>query len=134
MSSDISIIEQVNLQVPNTPGMLARVSDALKAADINIEAICCMDRGDESSIHMIVDDTDTAVIALKDMGIVTRESVMAFQKINKPGAISQIARSCAGGNINIRGIYATTHGKKEAMVYVMVDDIEKANTVFNQMT
>jgi hypothetical protein len=73
------------------------------------------------------------MIVLQSIGVGTRVPVLAFQKINKPGAISQIARTCAGAGVNIRGIYATTHGKKEAMVCVMVDDIEKARAVFTQL-
>ncbi len=133
MFSDVSTIEQINLHVPNIPGMLARVSDALRSAEINIEAICCMDRGEASSIHLILDDIDSAVILLQKIGSVTREPVLAFQEVNKPGAISQIARACAGGNVNIRGMYATTYGKKEAMVYVMVDDVEKARAIFTTL-
>jgi hypothetical protein len=36
-----------------------------------------------------------------------------------------VARVCAGAQVNIRHIYATSLGR-EAMCYIAVDDIEKA--------
>ena len=116
---------EINVGLPNNPGALARMSDMLRAADVNIEALFCNDGEKTSVVHLILDDVETAKMVLRDIGEVTTTEVLAVKVKNKPGAIAQVARICAGAQINIRHIYATSLGK-EAMVYLAVDEVEKA--------
>ena len=101
------------------------MSDMLRAADVNIEALFCTDGEKTSVVHLILDDVETAKMVLRTIGDVTTTEVLAVKVKNRPGAIAQVARVCAGASINILHIYATSLGK-EAMVYLSVDDIEKA--------
>ncbi len=116
---------QVNITMPNMPSSLAKVGDKLRAAEVNISAICCTEGKMQTIIHLIVDDTDTGKIVLKELGPVTTTDVLAFKMKNKPGAIAGVGRACAAAGINIHTIYATTCGK-EAMVYIAVEEIEQA--------
>jgi len=120
-------VVQLNVSLPNHPGTLARMSDVLRSADVNIDALFC-EEGKNTAIHLIVDDVETAKMVLREISTVTTTEVLAIPAKNKPGTIAQIARKCAGAGINIRNIYATTLGK-EAMVYLIVDDIEKTKKV-----
>jgi hypothetical protein len=107
------------------------MSDALRAVNVNIEAICCTQRDSTTTVHLIVNDVDEARAALKTLGKVTTEEVFTFVMKDKPGTIFSIARACAGAGVNIRNIYATTHQKEgKAAIYLLVDDIEKASRVF----
>lgn len=117
----MQIAEQVNVTMPNVPSSLAKVGDKLRAANVNIDAICCTEQADSTVIHLIVDDVDTAKLVLKDLGTVTTNEVLELKMRNTPGAIANIGRACAASSFNIHLIYATTCGK-EAMVYVKVDD------------
>lgn len=119
---------QLNVGLQNNPGSLARMSDMLRAADVNIEALFCTDGERESVVHLIVDDPETAKIVLREIGPISTTEVLAIEVKNKPGAIAQVARMCAGAQINIRHIYATSLGK-EAMCYVAVDDIAAAKKI-----
>ena len=121
----MELATQINVGLENHPGALARLSDMLRAADVNIEALFCTDGEKETVVHLIVDDVETAKLVLRDLGKVSTTEVLAFRIHNKPGAIAQISRMCAGAQINIRHIYATAIGK-EAMCYLAVDDMEKA--------
>ncbi|MBP9850703.1 MAG: ACT domain-containing protein, partial [Candidatus Peribacteraceae bacterium] len=78
--------------------------------------------------HLIVDDVETAKMVLRDIGPTTTTEVLAMKIHNKPGAIANIARMCAGAEINIHHIYATSLGR-EAMCFLAVDDIVKARKV-----
>ncbi len=118
---------QLDVTMPNRPGSLAKVCDKLRAAEVNIEALFCTEGQPETALHLIVDDVETAKMVLREGGEVNTTQVLAFTIKNKPGSIAQIGRMCAGANINIRNIYASASGtKKEAMVYVVVDDFERA--------
>ncbi len=97
----------------------------LRAADVNIKALFCAQESEETNVHLVLDDPETAKIILRDIGEVRQTEVLAIPIKNKPGAIANIARICAGQQINIEHIYATSHGK-DAMLYLDVSDIEKA--------
>lgn len=121
----MEIALQLSVSLPNSPGSLARMSDMLRAADVNIEALFCNEGESKTMVHVVVDDPETAKIVLRQLGDVEATDVVAYQVKNKPGAIADLARKCAGAGINIRHIYATSLGK-EAMCYLEVDDMEKA--------
>lgn len=121
----VETVVQLNTVLPNHPGTLARMSDTLRAAGVNIDALFCEEGKTTTAVHLIVDDVETAKVVLREVSPVTTTDVLALPSKNKPGTIAQIARKCAGAGVNIHNIYATTLGK-EAMVYLIVDDIEKA--------
>ncbi len=121
---------QLNIELPNVPGSLAKLSDLLRSADVNIDALCASEGEGHSLLHLIVDDTETAKILLKPVCKFTTTTLLAFKMKNSPGAVAQIALVCAGSGINIGQIYSTTNGK-EAMVYVSVDDLDRALEIFS---
>ncbi len=121
----MSTVLQLTINLPNSPGALARTSDMLRAADVNIDALSCTEGPKETLVHLVVDDPETAKMVLRPINDVAAREIIAYKVSNKPGAIADLARKCAGGGINIRHIYATSLGK-EAMCYVDVDDLEKA--------
>ncbi|TSC57412.1 MAG: hypothetical protein Greene041619_1183 [Candidatus Peregrinibacteria bacterium Greene0416_19] len=121
----VHAVTQVSITMPNVPSSLAKVGDRLRAASVNISAISCTEGPQQTIIHLIVDDMETAKIVLKELGAVTITEVLAFKMKNFPGAIASIGREFAAADINIRNIYATTCGK-EAMVYVVVEDVQAA--------
>jgi hypothetical protein len=116
---------QLNIGIPNSPGSLAHMSDMLRAAEVNIEALFCTEGAKETMVHLIVDDVETAKLVLRKVGNVTTTEVICIKTKNQPGAIANLARKCAGAQINIRHVYATSIGK-ESMVYLAVEDLEKA--------
>ncbi len=116
---------ELTVLLPNHPGALARMSDMLRAADVNIKALYCREGIDSTMVHLVLSDAETGKVVLRQIDDVSEKSVVAYTVHNKPGAIADLARKCAGAGINIRHIYATSLGK-EAMCYLDVDDIEKA--------
>ena len=121
----MNAVTQINVSMPNVPNSLARIGDKLRSVDVNIDAIACTEGGDNSVVHLVVNDADEGVVALKELGTVTTNDVLVFRMRNKPGAIGNIGRALGAANVNIRNMYATTWGK-DATVYVHVDDIEQA--------
>lgn len=122
---------QLNITMKNSPGNLANVSDMLRRADINITAIACTEGAVNSTIHLIVNDPETAKIILQPHWKVTTTDLLAFKAKNKPGAIASIGRACAGAEVNIKNIFSTSLGP-DAMVYVLVDDMKRALAFFTK--
>ncbi|MDD5055477.1 MAG: ACT domain-containing protein [Candidatus Peribacteraceae bacterium] len=127
----MEIVTQINFALPNHPGSLARMTDNLRAADVNIEAIFCEEGSERTMFHLIVDDPETAKIVLRTDHDISETPVLAITAKNKPGSIAHIARMCGGAGINIRHIYATSGGR-ESTVYLSVDDLEKAKVILGK--
>lgn len=126
-------VTELTIAMPNVPSSLAMVGDRLRSAGINISAISCTEGHPKTLIHLILDDTDTAKIVLRELGEVTTAEVVACRVKNKPGSIAQIGRDFAAAGINIRYIYSTTCGRDgEAMLYAAVDDTAKAIEMLNK--
>ncbi len=121
----MQIVTELTINLPNHPGSLARTSDMLRAADVNIDALSCTEGPKETHVHLVVSDPETAKIILRSISEVKETEIVAYKVHNKPGTIADLARKCAGAGINIKHIYATSLGK-EAMCYLEVDDLEKA--------
>ncbi len=122
------IAQQLSIPLKNSPGSLARMSDALRASDVNIEALFCVEGPQQSIVQMVVDDPETAKIVLRDIAPVESIDVIALDVKNKPGVIAGFTRTLAGAGINIHHIYATASGKT-AMLYLHVSDTQKAMEV-----
>lgn len=119
---------QLSIGLPNSPGSLAHMSDMLRAADVNIDALFCTEVAQETAVNLIVDDAETAKMVLGKIGPVTVTEVLMMETQNKPGTIAQLARKCAGAGINIRHIYAVSSGKG-AMVYLATEKLDEAAEV-----
>ena len=123
----MEIVTQLNITRENAPGNLAKVSDKLRASGVNISAVSCTEGPKTSTLHLIVDDVDSAKLILQPICKLGSTEILAFQMRNKPGAIAAIGRACAGAGINIKNIYATTNGHdKEAIIYIAVDNAPEA--------
>ncbi len=125
----MELVTQIDISMPNQPGAMAKVTDALRAAHVNIEAMYCTEGTAYSTIHMVVDDVDTAKLALGVFGKIDTTPAFVTSVRNQPGAIASAIRLCAGAGINIRNLICTSAGK-EAMIVITVNDIEKAKQVF----
>lgn len=128
LSEPMKTALELTIALSNNPGSLARMSDMLRAADVNIEALFCNEGDSKTMVHIVVDDPETAKVVLGALDDVEATEVLAIPITNKPGSIAQIARRCAGAGINIKHIYATSFGK-DAMVYLAVEDLAAAMKV-----
>ena len=126
-SLPMETVTQVDVTVPNSPNSLAVVSDALRSADVNIEALSCTQGTPNTTIHMVVDDPEAAKDALSSVGEVTLTDVLEFEMKNEVGAVGNAARALGSSEVNVQYLYASTPRKQgSTMVYVSVDSLPKA--------
>ena len=123
--------QQLSIFMENKPGQLVKVTQTLKAADIDIRAMSLADTKDFGIVRMIVSDTDKAQAAMRDAGFMsTITQVMCIAMDDHPGGLSKITELMAEANVNIDYLYAciTVIGK-DAYIVMHVDDEQKASTV-----
>ena len=103
----IKIETQLAVFLENRPGMLARVSQALAKAKVNILALSILDTVDHAIIRIVVDkpkDAERAIKALSDVVIQVRD-VVFLDAPNEVGALAHVAERLAEAGINLEYAY-----------------------------
>lgn len=122
MATDLAV------SVPDTPGGLADVGEALGKAGVNIEGLCGVGMGDRGVIHVLVEDAAAARSALEGAGLsVEREtealvSELPGDQLDTPGVMGQMARAVANAGVNFQAVYLATGNRAVAVT----DDNDKA--------
>lgn len=129
----MQITKQLALFLDNRPGMLARVCDALSAANINIYAISTSDTVDHTVIRMVVSDPDKALYVFEEHGtLVVEDDVIMITGDNRPGTLAKLSRKLGDAKINIEYAYcATPPDAKKGLLICRVSDAKKALKVLN---
>lgn len=129
----MQLAKQLALFLENTPGALARVCDALSAANINIFAISSSDTVDHIVVRMVVSDSTKALKLFEEHGtLVVTNDVLMIDGSNKPGSLAIIAKKLAKANLNIDYVYcATSPRAQKGLLILRASDPKKALKVLN---
>jgi hypothetical protein len=95
------------------PGTLARASQALGHAGVNIDGACGYVCGDEGVLHVLVGDRERAKRALIDGGfeVLAQSAVVLVPVENRPGEAAKILRRLADAGVNLDILYTTLDGR-----------------------
>ena len=88
-------VKQLSFSLPNKIGLLAEVTGAIAAVNVNIEAICAYERG--YGFFMMVTDNHTKAknVITKMEGVVHLEDVIAVELPNKVGQLERMTNKIA---------------------------------------
>lgn len=119
---------QLAVFLSNKPGALARVCEALAAAEINIHALAISDTVDHSVVRMVVSDPTRALMLLGEAGVLALENdVLMIESDNEPGTLAKIADRLASISVNIEYAYLATSPKSnKGLMILRSSDGEKA--------
>lgn len=114
----------LTVTLPNRPGMLAALGEALGRAGVNIDGFCAVTTAETGQVHVLVEDARGAAQALAGAGMeVSREQeVLVVPAEDRPGGLGEVMRKItdAGGNINLA--YLAT----ETRIVIGADDLAPA--------
>lgn len=129
----MQITKQLALFLDNRPGTLARVSEALAKAKINIYAFSISDTVDHSVVRMVVSDPTRALRLFEDHNVlVVDDDVVMIEGDNRPGSLSKICQKLASAKVNIEYAYcATPPNAKRGLLILRVSNAAKALKVLN---
>jgi len=119
--------KEINLILSNKIGTLARISDVLTAAGVNIDAISA--RGDKrrAYFHILVDRHMKAKNALaKAKYDVTDTDVILLEMPNKPGRMQKVAGELADNGVDILYTYGSAGSGRSAFCVLKTDNDKKA--------
>jgi hypothetical protein len=125
------IINAVGIWIDNIPGGLAKVSNTLGKAKINVEGISITPYGG----RIIVDDPTRAIATLTQSGISAwNVPSLAIESDDTPGALGRITGALAEHGINIDEAYiGTSRTPGKANVILGVSDIGAASRIEKQI-
>ena len=117
MKTDLTVI------MPDRPGTLAEMGEALGKAGVNIEGGCGFAVGNEGVIHVLVEDASAARRALQATGFEVRleRPVLVTSIADKPGELGRLTRRLANAGVNIDLMYTIGRGE----LVLGVNDLEK---------
>jgi hypothetical protein len=101
------------IELVDRPGTLARASDALGRAGVNIEGACGYVADGRGVFHVLVRDAERARRALLNAGfeIQTERPVLVLPIENRPGEAARLLRRVAEAKINLDILYTTLDGQ-----------------------
>ena len=121
---------QLVVSLESKPGVLARLSQTLADAGVNITGICAGETAGRGKVRLLVSDAARARDALRAAKYrVSEETAVILSLDNHPGALARVAEKLGRARINIRCAYATTEGGGRATVVLSVSNADKAESV-----
>ena len=123
-------LKELRVSMEDKPGALAKLTDALAKASVNIEAISAATSGGSGDIRILVGDTAAARKALEGAGIkVAGEREMLFVDLeDRPGSLAATAKKLADQGINVDAIYVVGAAGGKKQIAVGTADVAKART------
>jgi hypothetical protein len=98
-------IQEISLRVPNRPGQIVRVLQALAREQINLAAISVDSTTTRGRVRLVVSQPDRAVPLLRDAGFsVDSRDLLAVQLEDRPGALLQALDLLARHRVNILSV------------------------------
>lgn len=123
-------MKQIVIPVPNRPGVVADVSEALGSAGVNIEEMDAEGAVDNGVIILMVDHYDLALRTLQEAGFqAITEDALVLKLLNEPGSLAKIARRLEIASINIRSLRIAKHLGEHTLVTLVTDRQEEARGI-----
>jgi hypothetical protein len=130
----MSTAKELNIQLENQPGTLAKVCKALADRKVNILAFQASTAERRSQVHLIVDNQSAAKAVLDGEGLTYTEADVARVALpNRSGELARVASQLGEANININYAYAGVEpGTNTPLLFFGVTDVGRAAKLLDQ--
>lgn len=116
------------VRLDNRPGSLARLTELLADAGVNIDALAAWGTNGDGVVRLIVDRPDACARTLDEAGLsYERRTVLSALLANRPGELARVTRDLAKADINIEAIFLLGTHPDGLEVAIAVDDPEAAS-------
>ena len=122
--------QQFIVQLPNVPGSLATLAEALAGRGVDLRAIGGGGIGEVGHVIMTTADDDTTRSVLEERGYTFHEGEALLHEVpDWPGGMAEVARRLADAKVNIYGhLFVGRWGDRATFAFV-VDDVETARRI-----
>ncbi|MGP8200501.1 MAG: ACT domain-containing protein [Limisphaerales bacterium] len=128
----MNTVKLVAIFAENRPGQVARITEVLAHANINIRCIIVASTGNCGVMKVLVNDPDVACRELKEAGFAaTLTDVVAVEMPDKPGALHSVAQCLAAHDINLLNTSGFAANNR-AILVIEVEDPAQAGEVLKK--
>lgn len=118
------------VRLDNRPGALARLTELLAAAGVNIDALAAWGENGDGVVRLIVDQPEACVRVLNDASLGFEErTVLSAMLANKPGELARVTRALADAAVNIEAVFVLGAHADGLEIAIAVDDPEAAEPI-----
>lgn len=115
------------VRLDNRPGSLARLTELLAGAGVNIDALAAWGRNGDGIVRLVVDQPEACARVLDEAGLSFDEQpVLSARLADRPGELARVARALADAGVNIEAIFLLGAHADGLEVAIAVDDPEAA--------
>ncbi len=126
------IIKQLSVFLENRSGRLAKLTEILGEADINLSALSIAETSDFGIIRMIVSEPKKGLQILKENNFsVNLTDVICLYTPNQPGALAKALRILSDAGISIEYMYAFAI-EDDAFVVIRTEKLEETIDVLHE--
>jgi hypothetical protein len=104
----------LEIDVDNTPGALAKVATAISDAGVNIAAATCVGGGERAELHILVKYGEAARHALAlshDVTVNHEREVVVVEVEDRPGVLADLTRKIAAAGVDLDLVYIATQNR-----------------------
>ncbi len=116
--------KELAITLEDKPGTLAKLTEALGAAGVNIETFFVAP-GPKSNCRILVEDAVAARKAIEGAGLKvdSEREALAVELDDQAGSLGRIARKLANAQVNIENAYVAGggNGRKKKVVIITAD-------------
>lgn len=118
--------KEFRISLPNEPGQLARVCEALGSRGVNILSVAAIGAANPV-VALVADQEDKTRDVLQELGLSFQEvELLTVEVPHRPGELGTFAKKIGDANINIDSIYLLEESGGEVKVALTVSDLTKA--------
>lgn len=123
---------EITIPLDNKPGALAKVTEVLGKAGVNLEGIGYA-AGKRGVLRVVASDTAKALAALKSAKVKVKgtQEVLQVTLTDRPGALGELARKLGKARINIDAFYVVGEASGALRCVLAVDKPEKAKPLIS---
>lgn len=120
--------KELTITMPNRPGQLGVLADALGKAGVNIDALSAATAGGKGVIRIIPSDAAKAKRALKaaKIRVSGEREVLEVRLANKPGTLARVAKRLGRAKVNIDSAYVIKADRRRAITAIGVKNVRAA--------
>lgn len=127
-------MKQISVITDNRSGVLAELSHALAARDVNIESIDGEAARETGVVTLTVDRYDEALLALREAGFqAVSEDALIVRLTDAPGALARVAERFKSEAINIKSLRILRRDGGFAVVALVTEDNERARLLVSDL-
>ncbi len=128
------MIKQISVFVENKKGRLARITDVLGQAGIDLIALSIADTTNFGIMRCIVSDPDKTIQLLRSNGFTASTTEVIVAEVpDKPGGLASVLKTLDDAGISVEYLYSFvhTHGQN-AMILFRVEEVASAIKVLGE--